>query len=68
MQHTVDATNKTLNASMNSNSMHMMQTLQENSKQLNQRLDNAAAVIRDVGKEVGQMSEIGRSMKELQDF
>jgi DNA recombination protein RmuC len=31
-------------------------------------LDKAAAVIKDVGKEVGQMSEIGRSMKELHDF
>src|SRR3990172_248802 len=46
----------------------MVKTLQENSKQLNQRLDTAATGIRDVGKEVGQMSEIGRSMKELQDF
>jgi DNA recombination protein RmuC len=46
----------------------MVRTLQENSKQLNERLDKAAEVIRDVGREVGQMSEIGRSMKELQDF
>ena len=36
-------------------------------QQLNDRLI-AAAVIRDVGKEVGQMSVIGRSMQELQDF
>ena len=53
---------------MQVNSTHMVRTLQENSKQLNERLDKAAEVIRDVGKEVGQMSEIGRSMKELQDF
>src|SRR6266700_8431057 len=46
----------------------MVRTLQENSKQLNERLDKAAAVIRDVGREVGQMSEIGRNMRELQDF
>jgi DNA recombination protein RmuC len=46
----------------------MVKTLQENSKQLNDRLDKAASVIKDVGHEVGQMSEIGRSMKELQDF
>lgn len=46
----------------------MINTLQENSKQLNDRLDRTAAVIKDVSKEVGQMSEIGRSMKELQDF
>jgi DNA recombination protein RmuC len=46
----------------------MVRTLQENSKQLNERLDKAAQVIAGVGKEVGQMSEIGRSMRELQEF
>jgi DNA recombination protein RmuC len=35
---------------------------------MNERLDTAARVIRDVEKEVGQMSEIGRNMRELQDF
>lgn len=59
---------KTMQSTINSSSSHMVRTLQENSKQLNDRLDRAATVIRDVGKEVGQMSEIGRSMKELQDF
>ncbi len=68
MQGSIESTNKTLNDALNSNSTHMVQTLQENAKQLNERLDRAAAVFRDVGKEVGQMSEIGRSMKELQDF
>jgi DNA recombination protein RmuC len=68
MQQSIDRTNKTINESMQVNSTHMVRTLQENSKQLNERLDKAAEVIRDVGKEVGQMSEIGRSMKELQDF
>jgi DNA recombination protein RmuC len=59
---------KTMQASIDMNSESTVRTLQENSKQLNDRLDKAAAVIRDVGHEVGQMSEIGRSMKELQDF
>ena len=68
MQASVDTTNKTLNEALRSSSTDMVKTLQENSKQLNERLDRAAAVIRDVGKEVGQMSEIGRSMKELQEF
>lgn len=68
MQTSLDRTNKTLNEAMNTNSAHMVRTLQENSKELNDRLDKAASVIRDVGREVGQMSEIGRSMKELQDF
>ncbi len=68
MQSSIDNTNRTLNDAMRSNSSEMAKVLQENSKQLNERLDRAATVIRDVGKEVGQMSEIGRSMKELQDF
>jgi DNA recombination protein RmuC len=59
---------KTMQSSIDSSSTHMVKTLQENSKQLNERLDNAATVIRNVGHEVGKMSEIGRSMKELQDF
>jgi len=68
MQRSIETTNKTLNDSMQLNQHSMVRTLQENSKQLNERLDKAAEVIRDVGREVGQMSEIGRSMKELQDF
>jgi DNA recombination protein RmuC len=59
---------KTMQSTISSSSNHMVKTLQENSKQLNDRLDRAATVIKDVGHEVGQMSEIGRSMKELQDF
>jgi DNA recombination protein RmuC len=59
---------KSMQKSVDTNSTHMIRTLQENSKQLNDRLDKAAMVMRDVGKEVGEMSEIGRSMKELQNF
>ncbi|MBI3070035.1 MAG: DNA recombination protein RmuC [Candidatus Levybacteria bacterium] len=68
MQSSLESTNKTLNDALRNSSNHMVKTLQENSKQLNQRLDKAAAVIRDVGKEVGEMSEIGRNMRELQEF
>jgi DNA recombination protein RmuC len=59
---------KSMQATIDKNSDVTVRTLQENSKQLNARLDKAAAVIRDVGVEVGQMSEIGRNMRELQDF
>ncbi len=68
MQLSLETTNKTLNEALRVNSSDMVKTLQENSRQLNERLDKAASVIRDVGREVGQMSEIGRGMKELQDF
>lgn len=68
MQSSLEVTNKTINEALASSSNTMVKTLQENSKQLNERLDRAAAVIKDVGHEVGQMSEIGRNMRELQDF
>jgi DNA recombination protein RmuC len=42
--------------------------LNQSSKTLNERLDKAATVIAGVKKDIGEMSEIGRSMKELQDF
>lgn len=68
MQQSLHATNKTIHESLHANSTEMVRTLQENTRQLNERLDKAAIVMKDVGKEVGEMSEIGRSMRELQDF
>jgi DNA recombination protein RmuC len=59
---------KTMQSTITNSSSQTVRTLQENTKQLNERLDTAARVIRDVEKEVGQMSEIGRNMRELQDF
>ncbi len=44
------------------------QRLDSSSKALNERLDNAARVIGLVQRNIGEMSEIGRGMKELQDF
>ena len=46
----------------------LLRSLQENTHALNQRLDSTARVISDVQKNVGEMSEIGRSMRELQTF
>jgi DNA recombination protein RmuC len=59
---------KTMQNSVDSSSSSMIKTLQENSKQLNDRLDKTAMAMLDVSKEVGQMNEIGRSMRDLQDF
>jgi DNA recombination protein RmuC len=57
MQTTLTSSNQTVN-----------KTLQENTKQINERLDKAATVIAGVQKNIGEMSEIGRSMKDLQDL
>jgi DNA recombination protein RmuC len=42
--------------------------LAKNTQALNERLDNAAKVIGSVQKNIGEFSEIGRGMKELQQF
>jgi DNA recombination protein RmuC len=43
-------------------------TLQKSYHQLNQRLDTAAKVIGELKEETGKFTEIGRSMRDLQDF
>jgi len=68
MQKSIETTNRNINDSLSTNSSMMVKTLQENSRQLNERMDRASAVIAGVGREIGEMSEIGRNMKELQDF
>lgn len=42
--------------------------LNEQSKNFNERLDNAARIISQVQKNIGEFSEIGRGMKDLQVF
>ena len=59
---------KSMQQSLQQNQTNITSVLQENSKQLNERLDRAAHVIGEVNREVGKMSEIGRNMQELQDF
>jgi len=59
---------KTMQSSMDTTHTSVIRTLQENSRLLNERLEKAAEAMKDVGKEVGQMNEIGRNMRELQDF
>lgn len=46
----------------------LTQWLQSTSSQLNSRLDNAAQVIASLQKNLGEMSEVGRGIKSLQEF
>lgn len=49
--------------------MASMQTqLGSTNKEINERLDRAAAFMKTIGEEVGQMRELGKSMKDLQGF
>ena len=68
MQTTIDATNKTLHDALRGTSSDMTKALQENTKQLNERLDTAARVIGDLKKNVGEMSEVGKGIRSLQEF
>jgi DNA recombination protein RmuC len=53
---------------LNQNVQGMQSRIDETTKAINTRLDRAAEVIQGVNKELGQVQEIGRSMKDLQDF
>jgi DNA recombination protein RmuC len=44
------------------------QSSQIMSRSINERLDNAARVIGQVQRNIGEMSEIGRGMKDIQEF
>ena len=68
MQTTIEHTNKTLNESMRGSTSEMTRTLQSNSRQMNDRLDEAARVIGALNKHVGEMSEMGRGIRSLQEF
>lgn len=59
---------KSMQVSMDQNSKTINSTLQSNTQALNDRLDKAAQVIGAVQKNIGEMSEIGRSMRDLQQF
>lgn len=57
-----------LQKGLQNQSKNISDTLHKSTKTLNQRLDNAAQYISQVAKEVGQMSELGQSMRDLQVF
>jgi DNA recombination protein RmuC len=68
MQGTIEKTNASLNDAMRGSSSDMTRVLQSNTRQLNERLDEASRVIGDLKKNVGELSEVGRGIKSLQEF
>lgn len=59
---------QSVNGNLTSNNQHLTTTLQKSYHELNQRLEHATSVISDLKKEAGSFSEIGRSMRDLQDY
>ncbi len=53
---------------LNQNIQGMQGRIDATTKAINERLDMASRVISGVSKELGSVQEMGRSMKELQDF
>ncbi len=68
MQSSIEHTNKTLNDAMRGSTSDVAKLLQANTKQLNERLDTAARVIGDLKKNLGEMSEVGKGIRSLQEF
>ena len=46
----------------------LLESLQKNTQSLNERLDNAAKVISQVQRNLGEMSEVGKGIRTLQEF
>ena len=59
---------KSTNQRLDDQNKQFIATMHSSTKSLNERLDNAARFIAAVQRNIGEMSEIGRGMKELQEF
>lgn len=68
MQASIENTNKALNEAMRGQTSDVSKLLQSNTKQLNERLDEASRVIGDLKQNLGEMSEVGKGIRSLQEF
>lgn len=59
---------KTLQTGSREDRRDLISSLQKNTQAVNERLDNAAKVISQVQRNLGEMSEIGKGIRTLQDF
>ena len=59
---------KDMRGSLDKNRATLTEQLDRTHRAIGDRLDNAAKVISTVSKELGQVQEIGRTMKDFQDF
>lgn len=59
---------KDVSKRMDHSSMAVDEKLSRNMEIFNKRLDSTAAVIGDVQKSIGEFAEMGKSMKQLQEF
>jgi len=67
-QASIDKQNRSLSEAMRGTSSDVTRVLQQNTRQLNERLDTAAHVIGDLKRNLGEMSEVGKGIRSLQEF
>jgi len=67
-QNQVVETNKSISEGLRGSAVNTQRVLQENSKQLNERLDTATHVIGELKRNLGEMAEVGKGIKSLQEF
>lgn len=68
MQASLEGTNQNFSQAMRQTNQNLSDSLLKSTKSLNERLDTAGQYISQVAKEIGQMSELGQSMRDLQVF
>lgn len=59
---------QSIQSSLESTNSNVSRQLFENSRHLSERLDNATRVIGDVQRNLGEMSEVGKGIRSLQEF
>ena len=59
---------KMLQAGSKEDRKTLLESLQRNTQSMNERLDNAARVMGQVQRNLGEMSEVGKGIKSLQEF
>jgi DNA recombination protein RmuC len=59
---------KSMQESLSSSNQNLTSTLQRSYRDLHERLDKAATVMGELKREAGAFSEVGRSMRDLQEF
>ncbi len=68
VQGTVNGQLKNVQSELHQTTNTLNKRFDSNAQDLNKRLDHSAELMSKLQKELGSMSEIGRSMKDLQDF
>lgn len=68
MQRSIDHTNLTLQETLRMTQTDTHRALTTQTKEINDRLDSASQVMGDLKKNLGELSEVGRGIKDLQMF